>query len=468
MGKSPQRNCLRTLTPAHYRGVMSDDEARDEPQPDDEALREAFESFLSGGESFDPAEFLKAAGINVDAAEIQKMMGQLQAAFTGGFSSSPTASRDHAVSVAKEGMQSLDPATSQAISDAAHVATLWLSEVTDIADLPLAPLVGTRAEWARKSLPVWEEIAKPVAVAIPRALSGMMSTQAPEELAEALSQIAGPMEQVSQSLFTMQLASVVGKLATEVLSGGDIGIPLIHGESEYDVRAMLIAQNMRAFSQDLDIPVKEADIFLAVREIAHARLFRHARWLRLHLMSTIHDFASGISIDGDRIMDLAEDFDPANPEAITEMLASGALLPSRSAEQERALERLETMLALIEGWVDHLTHQATQRLPKSDALAEAIRRRRASGGPAERAFSTLVGLELRPRRLREASVLWAKLTQALGPQARDALWQHPDTVPTDGDIDDPNAFIARLQNPTSELDEMDQALNELLDDESTT
>ncbi|MFT4775523.1 MAG: hypothetical protein ACI84A_000572, partial [Pontimonas sp.] len=46
MGKSPQRNCLRTLTPAHYRGVMSDDEARDEPQPDDEALREAFESFL--------------------------------------------------------------------------------------------------------------------------------------------------------------------------------------------------------------------------------------------------------------------------------------------------------------------------------------------------------------------------------------------------------------------------------------
>jgi len=167
-------------------------------------------------------------------------------------------------------------------------------------------------------------------------------------------------------------------------------------------------------------------------------------------------------------MDLAGDFDPANPEAITEMLASGALLPGRTPEQERALERLETMLALIEGWVDHLTHEATQRLPKSDALAEAIRRRRASGGPAERAFSTLVGLELRPRRLREASALWAKLTGALGGQARDALWQHPDTVPTDADIDDPEAYIARLQNPSSALDEMDQALNELLDDESTT
>ncbi|MBT4909586.1 MAG: zinc-dependent metalloprotease [Microbacteriaceae bacterium] len=446
---------------------MSDDERGDDFElPDDEALRAAFESFLQGGESFDPAQFLATAGLNLEAPEIKTMMSQLQAAFSGGLNPDPNASRDHAVSVAKEGALALDPATSAALATAANVASLWLNEVTSIAELPHTPLIGTRVEWARKTLPVWEEIVAPVAAAIPRAVSDMMKTGAPEELAEALSQVAAPMEKVSRSLFTMQLSSVVGKLATEVLSGGDIGIPLIHGDSEYDVHAMLIAQNMREFSSDLDIPLEEADIFLAAREIAHARLFRHAKWLRLHLMSTIHDFAAGIHIDSDRIMELSEEFDPSNPEAMKDLVTSGKLLPERTPEQERALERLGSMLALIEGWVDHVTSEATARLPKSDALGEAIRRRRASGGPAERAFSTLVGLELRPRRLREASALWARISEALGAQARDALWQHPDTLPTEFDIDHPQECIERLLAPAAEPDDMDQALSDLLDEET--
>ena len=149
-----------------------------------------------------------------------------------------------------------------------------------------------------------------------------------------------------------------------------------------------------------------------------------------------------------------------------DLVTSGKLLPERTPEQERALERLGSMLALIEGWVDHVTSEATARLPKSAALGEAIRRRRASGGPAERAFSTLVGLELRPRRLREASALWARISEALGAQARDALWQHPDTLPTEFDIDHPQECIERLLAPAAEPDDMDQALSDLLDEET--
>jgi putative hydrolase len=222
---------------------------------------------------------------------------------------------------------------------------------------------------------------------------------------------------------------------------------------------------MRAFGQGLDTPVDEADIFLSVREIAHARLFRHARWLRLGIMSAIRDFASGITIDTDRIVELAENFDPADTNAMRDLVASGALLPERTEEQNRALERLETLLALIEGWVDHVTSEATSRLPKSSALQEAIRRRRASGGPAEHAFSTLVGLELRPRRLREASALWSGITEALGASARDSLWEHPDQLPTSEDFDDPQGFIQRQLAPSGPGDDMDQALRDLLDGE---
>ena len=128
-------------------------------------------------------------------------------------------------------------------------------------------------------------------------------------------------------------------------------------------------------------------------------------------------------------------------------------------------EQFASMLALIEGWVDHVTGLATSRLPKSDAMGEAIRRRRASGGPAERAFSTLVGLELRPRKLREASALWAEIYRELGPEGRDELWRHPDTLPHEGDLDDPAGFLRRLAHPAEDTD-FDQALRDLLDEES--
>jgi putative hydrolase len=446
---------------------MQDDEnPLGEPEWSEEELRAAFQRFLEGGENFDPAELMRAAGIDVTAPEIQAMMTQLGNAFGSGGLLSPNAPKDHAVSVAGQHSTSIDPHTAEAITQAAHVANLWLSDVVELAELGATPLLATRVDWAKKTMSVWEEISHPVAVAIPRAVGQLMATQAPEGLADMFAGAKDAMEKVGTSLFGLQLAQVVGKLSEEVLSGGDIGVPLIHGFSEYDVQAVLLPQNMRAFGQGLDTALEETDIFLSVREIAHARLFRHARWLKLAIMGAIRDFASGITIDSDKIISLAEDFDPTDTEALRDLVAGGKLLPERTEDQIRALERLETLLALIEGWVDYVTQQATARLPKADALGEAMRRRRASGGPAEHAFATLIGLELRPRRLREARALWAAITEALGVSDRDALWEHPDRLPGENDIDDPAGFLARLRNPDKTGDEMDQALRDLLDEEN--
>ncbi len=208
-------------------------------------------------------------------------------------------------------------------------------------------------------------------------------------------------------------------------------------------------------------------LYLAVRELAHARLFRHAKWLRLQLISSITEFANGIRIDTERLEELAGELDPSNPEELREALTSGALIPPKSDEQQAALARLETTLALVEGWVDVVTAEATARLPKSGAIAETVRRRRASGGPAESAFATLVGLELRPRRLREAAAMWQQVTDAVGADKRDALWSHPDLVPTGEDVTDPSALIARLVAGAPQPDDIDQAIEDLLNDDTS-
>jgi putative hydrolase len=183
------------------------------------------------------------------------------------------------------------------------------------------------------------------------------------------------------------------------------------------------------------------------------------------MLTSITEISQGITIDIGRLEELAENFDPSSPETLQHAVSAGELLAPKSEQQKAALARLETTLALIEGWVDVVTADATKRLPKSQAIAETVRRRRASGGPAESAFSTLIGLELRPRRLREAAAMWQQLTDAVGAERRDTLWSHPDLVPTGDDIDDPAALIARLSNPEPEPDDIDRAIEDLLKDD---
>jgi putative hydrolase len=94
------------------------------------------------------------------------------------------------------------------------------------------------------------------------------------------------------------------------------------------------------------------------------------------------------------------------------------------------------------------------RLPGGNALRETLRRRRATGGPAEQTFATLVGLELRPRRMRAASGLWKLIGDKHGVDKRDGLWSHPDLMPTAEDLDDPLEFSERLGDQAS-IDDMD-------------
>ena len=109
--------------------------------------------------------------------------------------------------------------------------------------------------------------------------------------------------------------------------------------------------------------------------------------------------------------------------------------------------------------------QATaERMPAAAKLQEAVRRRRAAGGPAEQTFAALVGLELRPRRLRDASTLWGSLRTRQGTEARDGVWMHPDLLPTSADLDDPLGFREDAAAP-EELseDDFDAELRKLLD-----
>jgi hypothetical protein len=428
----------------------------------DEQKPEDFEALLRrflAGEPLDPEQIAKAAGLPVDPAALQQLLSKLTSAIVPGETTEGlnwSLVETQAKQIASANSRKVPESVGKSIDSAMATGSLWLDEVTDVASITSEPKLLSRELWVADSLGLFKDLATPVANRMSEALTENFKENLPEEFSGFMSQASGLMKSAGSVMFAMQMGQALGRMSEEVLSAGDIGLPIFK-----EPRPAFVAQNLAELVDSLEEDSDQVYFYFVIRELAHARLFKQSKWLREYTVNLITAYAREISIDNTRIIEMSENFDPSDIGNIQKAFESGALIAPRTASQTIALERIETVLALIEGWVDCVTQAATTRLPRSAAIAEVVRRKRSSGGPAEKTFLTLIGLELRPRKLREASAMWNQITEAVGIQKRDAIWSHPDLLPTDADIQDPSVLIAKLSNSAPE-DDMDQALRDLL------
>jgi putative hydrolase len=330
-----------------------------------------------------------------------------------------------------------DPApTDSAIAElrqASQVARLWLDPVLAI-DVPSTELgVYGRGTWLHRTLPRWKPIVEPVAKymagAIGEAIAaqlGQMGDMGAAGMPMPGGDPAAMMERIGGTMFGVQFGHAIGSLAREVSGTTDLGLPLGR-----DGEPALVAANVADLIAAHSLDPGAARIFLAAREIAHTALFDAAPWLGRALFSAIEDYSRGITLDLDALDEMVRGLDLSDPEAMQARRPEEMFVFTRRASQERALEELATTLALIEAWVDHVTTKALDgKLPDLEALREVLRRRRAAGGPAEQMLSRTVGIELRPRRVREALSWWESVLDTEGEAGREAKWDHPDLLPT--------------------------------------
>lgn len=384
---------------------------------------------LPGGEPPDPN----------DPQQMQRFLAQLQQLLSvpGDGPVNWELARQIAVSqVSASGDPSVTAAERMKVAQALRLADLWLEPTSALPSGIRTTAAWGRGEWISATLPVWRKLCDPVATRMVNAMSDLV----PEEARAQLGQVRSMVTALGGALFGGQLGQALGSLAAEVLSSSDIGLPLGPAGT-----AALLPANIAEYGQGLEIEEDEVRLYVALREAAHQRLFEHVPWLRGHVLTAVETYAAGIRVDRDAIEEALSRFDPGDPSSMQELQLEGIFTPEDTPQQKASLARLETALALVEGWVSGLVQQAVaQRLPSVARLAEAHRRRRAAGGPAEQTFAALVGLELRPRRLREATALWEALTEHRGVAGRDALWGHPDLLPSEEDFADPETF-ARTQ-----------------------
>lgn len=429
----------------------------------DDAIREMRELGV------DPAAMAAASGLPADPAAMQQAIAQVQRMLASSGDQAVNWQMAHDLArqqAAVGGDPSLSPGRVKDVRDALSVAELWLDAATDLPPAPGTPHAWSRAEWVEATLPTWRTLTEPVASSLATALAGALGPAIGELGGPLPGDGAGPgdpaqlLRGLGSAVFGLQVGQAAGTLAREVFGTTDIGLPLLERPAP-----ALVAANVDAFADGLDAPVEEVRLYLALREAAASRLFAHVPWLRAHLLDAVAEYARGIAIDVDHLEEAVASIDPTDATALQEALSGGVFAPQTTPAQQAALARLEHALALVEGWVDEVaTTAARPHLPHTVPLREMVRRRRAAGGPAEQTFASLVGLELRPRRLRDAATVWSHLTSTRDVAGRDAVWAHPDLVPTSEDLDDPSGYDARRRAAVDESADLDRALAQILDD----
>lgn len=448
---------------------------------DSDAFADFLRQFLGDSGAEDALASLRAQGIDPGQLASQLPGGDFQAAF-GQFhhilnSTSGPVNWSVALDMARQQVyQAGDPAPVAAQASEARqamtVADLWLDAVTDFSPGVVDRQVWSRRAWLENTVDTWKRIAEPVAKNVSRALTEALTAQLGGDLeqaqAAAFTTDGAPafigaakdlLPRLSAMMFAAHLGEALSALGQESFGSTDVGLPLGPAHT-----TALVVHNVSAFAQDLDMPSEEVVQFLAVRECAHQRLFASVPWLASDLIHAVESYSGEIALDHEAIAAAARDIDPSDPNSMNMVIGQEIFTSNQTPRQAAALDRLETLLALVEGWVELVTRQATlPYLPHCEQLTELMRRRRATGAPAEAILGHLLGMKMRPRQARGAAQLMSLVEADGGRSARDHLWHHPDFIPTSSDLVHPESYLLLKDAVSDEVDELDAELEKLLD-----
>lgn len=344
--------------------------------------------------------------------------------------------------------QGLKPITTKelaVVESAFQISEVWLDEALSFPATNTAPTSATRLDWVDQTMTGWHKTIEPLAAGLSSAISELLDQAMQAQAGESpdgqppIEMITTMLRSFISTMIATQLGQSIGTLAASVTGAHDVGLSLLD-----PAHPVVIPENIENWANELEIPKSEVFIYHALREGAVARLFANNPWLVSYIQSAIVEYGKGIHIDIDAIQRQAqsafENMQENMQENMSFALDNGIFTPEESPAQKIALAKLETVLALIDGWTDEVTSLAAgDRLPSIEQLRETLRRRRASAAPAQQLFSSMLGLQVSPKLTREASAFWKKIREVKSIAERDQIWSG--LLPTAEDLLDPEKFL---------------------------
>ena len=263
----------------------------------------------------------------------------------------------------------------------------------------------------------------------------------------------------TRALATAHVGAVLGYMSTRLL--GQVLPPLgASAGTRPGARLLLVAPNVLAIRQRLDLDVLDLPAWITLHEATHLIQLSAAPWLAGYLADQLRAVVGGLiaamrsaGAGGPdpyarlaRVIALARTADGRSPEPVAALLNSFLEEP----ERER-LARLAALLTLLEGHAEAVLDAVDpNRMPSVHRLRAVLaRRRRVAGGvgPGPSSGSLLhhaVGTGIKEAQYADGAAFVRAVVARVGHAGLNTVWDAPENLPLPGEIVRPDRWIERF------------------------
>jgi coenzyme F420 biosynthesis associated uncharacterized protein len=239
---------------------------------------------------------------------------------------------------------------------------------------------------------------------------------------------------------TRQLGVLLGFMGQRVL--GQYDLALLSAEAAPG-RLLFVEENIRQTAKSLGVPLGPFRTWIALHETTHAFEFEAHPWLRPYLASRLE---RQLKLFGRDVRQMGREAIRGLGRALRGEGGGEHWIERLMTDEQRALFReTQAVMSLLEGFSDYVMDEVGQELvPDVEQIRARFDERRARRTPFERAMLRLTGMDLKLEQYKKGEVFVRAIAEARGPAALVRLWDGPESLPRDAEIDDPGRWIARV------------------------
>jgi putative hydrolase len=349
-----------------------------------------------------------------------------------------------------------DPVARLHLEELLRVAEMHVGTATGLATSDrgvLSPKAVTKSEWALAALDAWRPLLERLANASaraegqdPRALGFGPGSGEGDGPPDPMSQLLGNLPQVlGPVLFGVQAGAMVGDLAGRAMGQYELPMPRPGGEP-----LLLVPANIDAFASDWSLGTDDVRMWVCLREVANHAVLRLPH-VRERLEELAGRYVDAFQPNPGAIEERLSGFDPTDMASLQAMFGDPEALVGdmQSDEQRRLALPLQSLLAVVAGYVDHVMDSVGRRLIGGYApLTEALRRRRLEEGQGTRIMGKLLGVGLDERAYTRGQAFVQGVLERAGEEGLGRLWASARELPTPAEVDAPGLWLARIDLPS--------------------
>jgi coenzyme F420 biosynthesis associated uncharacterized protein len=246
----------------------------------------------------------------------------------------------------------------------------------------------------------------------------------------------------------MQAGLILSYLASRVLGQYELFLPPDPGLPADEAppgRLTLVAPNILMVERELGVDSGDFRRWVCLHEETHRTQFTSVPWLRPYVQKQMTDFLLASDLDPASILNRLRAAADAVSGAVRGSEGESLIEAMQSARQREILDRLTSVMTLVEGHGDYVMDAVGPTVvPSVEQIRAKFNARRSSPNRVEHVIRRILGIDLKIRQYQLGSAFVQAVVKAAGMETFNLVWTSPQTLPSKEEFANPTKWLERI------------------------